>query len=76
MLPVHNEDHVGRAEILAKVDEVEEGGLGEFFDGDIPKPNEELLWGLIIHAWESPACLSSSDADSWINLKVFHLVLV
>lgn len=64
MLPVHNEDHGGRTEILAKVNEVEEGGLGEFFDGDIPKPNEELLRGLIIHAWESPACLRTSDADS------------
>ena len=64
MLPVHNEDHVGRTEILAKVNEVEEGSLGEFFDGDIPKPNEELLRGFIIHAWESPACLRTSDADS------------
>ena len=35
MLPIHNEDHHSSAEILAKVDEVEECGLGELFDGNI-----------------------------------------
>ena len=43
MLSVHKEDHHSGAEILAKVDEVEESGLGELVDCDIPKPDEELL---------------------------------
>jgi hypothetical protein len=64
MVPVHNEDHVGGTEILAKVNEVHESGLRELVNRDIAHPNEELLCGIVIHAREFPARLSSTYADS------------
>lgn len=76
MLSVHDKDHHSRTEILAEANEVEECSLGELVDGDISKPDEKLLWGIFINAWEGPACLSAADPDTRINLKVLHLSFV
>lgn len=59
MLSVHNEDHLLGTEIRCKINQVEEGSLGELVDCDAAQPDEELGTLFIIDAREGPAGLLS-----------------
>ena len=76
VLSVHQKDHLNCTQILPEADQIKEGGLGEFIDGHVAKPNKELLALVIIHAGEAPAGLGPVDARSSVNLEVLNMAFL
>lgn len=76
MFPIHKENDLLGPEIRCEVNQVEERSLGEFVDGDISQPDEELGTQLIVDAREGPACLLSSDPRPRVDFKILGLAIL
>lgn len=76
VISVHNQDHLWAWSFLSEVDEVEEGGLCEFFDVKITKPYVESAGLFILHAREAPVGFGSIKTYSGIDFKELNFSLV
>jgi len=64
-----NKDHLFGTCFLSEIDEVEESGFGEFLNGNITEPDEELLLLFFIEARETPIALRSIESNSRIEVE-------
>lgn len=76
VLPIHKENDLFGSEIRCEVNQVEERGLGEFVDGDISKPDEELGAQLVVNAGKGPAGLLTGDPRPGVDFKILGLTIL